>query len=232
MNSIYAIAGIDTGIGKTVVTGLIARHLRASGRDAITVKMVQTGNSGSSEDIAEHRRMCPGAEFREDALGLTAPQIFKYPSSPKLAAELEGRRVDLECISRSVKACSEAHEITLVEMAGGLCVPLDGETLAVDFVAREGWSVILVTCGRLGAINHALLSLEALRSRGMRLAGVVHDWHPEASEPIDRDAVETIGRYLVRYGFRQNIVEIPRIAGDPPWPDIDFSALFQTGEHA
>ena len=135
MNSIYAIAGIDTGIGKTVVTGLIARHLRASGRDAITVKMVQTGNSGQSEDIAEHRRMCPGAVFREDALGLTAPQIFKYPSSPKLAAELEGRRVDLECISRAVKACSEAHEITLVEMAGGT---VDGAGNAVEKAFQGG----------------------------------------------------------------------------------------------
>ena len=94
MNSIYAIAGIDTGIGKTEVTGLIARHLRASGRDAITVKMVQTGNSGQSEDIAEHRRMCPGAVFREDALGLTAPQIFKYPSSPKRCLSISSRARD------------------------------------------------------------------------------------------------------------------------------------------
>ena len=98
---VYFVSGIDTGIGKTAVTGLMARSLLAAGRDVITVKLVQTGNDGFSEDIDAHRAICGGIRFPEDDEGLTAPQIFKFPSSPLLAAGLEGRIVDLKAISRA-----------------------------------------------------------------------------------------------------------------------------------
>ena len=63
MESVYFIAGIDTGIGKTVATGLVARSLRRRGVDAITVKMVQTGNDGFSEDLEAHRALCGGGRL-------------------------------------------------------------------------------------------------------------------------------------------------------------------------
>ena len=138
MESTYLVAGIDTGIGKTVTTGLIARALRARGTDAITVKMVQTGNDGFSEDIDAHRTICGGERFYEDCLGLTAPQIFKFPASPELAARLEGRTVDLARIRLCVNACAEHHAVTLVEAAGGLHVPLTKDVLTIDFAAEAG----------------------------------------------------------------------------------------------
>ena len=73
---ILFVSGIDTGVGKSVVTGELARRLRAAGRDAITVKLVQTGNVGRSEDLELHRRLMGGVRFPEDDAGLTAPQIF------------------------------------------------------------------------------------------------------------------------------------------------------------
>lgn len=226
MEKTYFISGIDTGIGKTVVTGLIARSLRARGVDALTVKLVQTGNDGYSEDIDAHRAICGGERFPEDAEGLTAPQIFKFPSSPQLAASLEGRTVDLEAISSAVRACASRRELVLVESAGGLDVPLTEDVLSVDFAAAQGWPLVLVTCGRLGSINHALLSLEAARSRGMKVAGVVHNWHPDADARIDADAVETVRRHLAKWGFPPVVVRVPRVAPGGPWPDIDFSELF------
>ena len=165
MEKTYLISGIDTGIGKTVATGLMARYLVMRGIDAITVKMVQTGNDGFSEDLDAHRALSGLPHFPEDDLGLTAPQIFKFPSSPLLAAELEGKTVDLKRIAEAVRTCSSKHAVTLVESAGGLDVPLTADTLTSDFVAEQGWPVILVTCGRLGAINHALLSLDAAKMR-------------------------------------------------------------------
>lgn len=224
--SVYFISGIDTGIGKTTATGLMARWLSATGRDAITVKMVQTGNDGFSEDIEAHRSICGGVRFPEDAEGLTAPQIFKFPSSPLLAASLEGRVVDVEAIRHAVRVCAERHDDVLVESAGGLDVPLAEDMLSVDLAADEGWPLVLVTCGRLGSINHALLSLEAAKSRGMKIAGVVHDWCEGADPTIDRDAVATIRRYLVKWGFPDVVVEVPRFPFGGPYPDVDFSAIF------
>ena len=224
--SVYFISGIDTGIGKTVATGLMARWLRAAGRDAITVKMVQTGNDGFSEDIEAHRAICGGVRFPEDDEGLTAPQIFKFPSSPLLASSLEGARVDVDVIRRAVGTCAARHEVVLVESAGGLDVPLTEDLLSVDLAAGEGWPLVLVTCGRLGSINHALLSLEAAKSRGMKVAGVVHDWCEGADPVIDRDAVKTVRRYLAKWGFPDVIVEVPQFSCEGPCPDVDFSALF------
>ena len=224
--SVYFISGIDTGIGKTAVTGMMARWLSSSGRDAITVKMVQTGNDGFSEDIEAHRAMCGGVRFPEDAEGLTAPQIFKFPSSPLLAASLEGRSVDVDAIRRAVRECAKRHEVVLVESAGGLDVPLTEDMLSVDLAAAEGWPLVLVTCGRLGSINHTLLSLEAARSRGMKVAGVVHDWCEGADHEIDRDAVETVRRYLVKWGFPNVVVRVPRFPVGGPYPEVSFSEIF------
>jgi dethiobiotin synthetase len=223
---VFFVSGIDTGIGKTMATGLMARSLAAAGRDVITVKLVQTGNDGFSEDIDAHRAICGGARFPEDDEGLTAPQIFKFPSSPLLAAALEGRTVDVEAISRAVRECAARHEIVLVESAGGLDVPLTDELLSVDFAAREGWPLVLVSCGRLGSINHTLLSLEAAKARGMRVAGVVWNWCDSADPEIDADSVETTRRYLSRWGFPPVVVRIPRFDVGGLYPEVDFSEMF------
>ena len=134
---ILFVSGIGTGVGKSVVTGELARRLRAAGRDAITVKLVQTGNVGRSEDLELHRRLMGGVRFPEDDAGLTAPQIFAFPASADLAARLEGRKVDLRRMVRSVNACARRHEVVLVESAGGLFVPLTAKTLTIDLAASE-----------------------------------------------------------------------------------------------
>ena len=223
---VYFASGIDTGIGKTVATSLMARALRVRGVDAITVKMVQTGNDGYSEDLDAHRAMCGLGRLPEDEQGLTAPQIFRFPSSPLLAARLEGRRVDLAKIASSVKACAAAHEVVLVESAGGLCVPLTDETLSVDFATAQGWPLILVTCGRLGSLNHTILSLEAAKARGMKVAGVVYNWFSDTDPQIDEDSFAETRRALFRMGFPSAVVRVPQVPLDGPYPDIDFSELF------
>ena len=226
MNPVYFVAGIDTGIGKTVATGLMAKFLRAHGADAITVKLVQTGNDGFSEDIEAHRMICGCGQLPEDKAGLTAPQIFKFPSSPKLAAELEGRTVDLDRIAKCVDECAKRRSPVLVEAAGGLHVPLADDMLTIDFAAERKWPVILVTCGRLGSINHTLLSLEAAKSRRMKVAGVVHNWCDGADPTIDRDTARTTLRYLAKWGFPPVVVRVPRFDMDGPYPDVDFSEIF------
>jgi len=226
MKKTYVVSGIDTGVGKTVATGLMAKYLVSRGIDAITVKMVQTGNDGFSEDLAAHRAIAGMERLPEDSMGLTAPQTFKFPSSPLLAARLEGRSVDTAKIAAAVETCAAKHQVTLVESAGGLDVPLTEDVLTADFAAEQGWPLILVTCGRLGAINHALLSLDCAKMHGIPLAGVVHNSQFSADPLIDADVVDAVDRHLSRLGYPRNIVRIPSMAPSSPAPVIDFSEIF------
>ena len=162
----------------------------------------------------------------EDVEGLTAPQIFKFPASAALAARLEGRAVDLGAIERAVAECARRRRAVLVEGAGGMLVPLAGDLLAADFAAARGWPLVLVSCGRLGSINHTVLSLEAAAARRMRVAGVVRNGHPGADPAIDEDARAETLRHLRRLGFPEVLVRVPWTPAGAPPPDVDFSPLF------
>lgn len=196
---IYFISGIDTDIGKTVGTGILARELMAQGRAVITQKMVQTGCEFLSEDIEEHRRWMGLAEderFLEDKEGLTAPQIFAYPASPHLATKLENKSLDLALIEQATQVLAERYEVVLLEGAGGLMVPLTEELLCIDYVATKGYPSILVTSGRLGSINHTLLSLHALRQYQITLHGLIYNAHHDSEDSLI--AMDT-QRYLQDY---------------------------------
>lgn len=211
-HNVVFVSGIDTGVGKTFATGEMARSAIARGRDATTVKMVQTGNIGRSEDIEEHRRIMGVGELPEDREGLTAPQIFAFPGSGHLAARLEGRRVNLGCITKAVEECSRRRDLVLVESAGGLFVPLTASVLTVDYLAERGWPLVLVTNGRLGSINHTLMSMDAARRRGIRLLAVVYDWLPDVDPLIDKDTPATIRSYIRKWGLNAPLVHCPRLA--------------------
>ena len=82
-------------------------------------------------------------------------------------------------------------------------------------------------CGRLGSINHTLLSLEAAKTRGMTVAGVVWNWCDGADPEIDADSVETTRSYLSRWGFSPAVVRVPRFDIGGPYPEVDFSEIFK-----
>ena len=204
------VSGIDTGVGKTVVTGALARAEAARGRSVVTVKMVQTGNVGRSEDIEAHRRIMGVGELPEDREGLTAPQVFAFPGSARLAARLEGRRVDLRKITRAVEECASRRDLVLVESAGGLFVPLTAGALTIDYLAERGWPLVLVTNGRLGSINHTLMSVDAVRRRGVRILAVVYDWSPGVDPTIDGDTPAEIARFMRRWDVSAPVVRLGR----------------------
>lgn len=227
MGAIYFISGVDTDAGKTVVTGLMARYLQRRGVRVITVKLIQTGNPpGFSEDREKHRLMMGGISFPEDEEGLTAPQIFRFPSSPHLAASLEKRTVSVEAMRYAVKTASKRYEVTLVEGAGGLAVPLTENLLTIDFAREEKWKPILVTTGKLGSLNHAILSIEALTARKMKLAGTVYNEALDAPPEILADTFRMIKKYLELNGQKSFVVPIPKIDFNF-LPDVDFSGIFE-----
>ncbi|MEG2357951.1 dethiobiotin synthase [Acinetobacter sp.] len=197
---VYFISGIDTGIGKTYATGYLAKLWNQQGIRTITQKLIQTGNSGISEDIEQHRQIMQMGWFPEDDSRLTMPEIFSYPASPHLAAKIDGRAVDFAKIAQATQQLAERYDAVLLEGAGGLMVPLTDSLLSIDYAAEKNFPVILVSSGRLGSINHTILSLEALKSRGLRLHALAYNLSAESQDAlISKDTAEYLKAYLVKH---------------------------------
>ena len=208
--SVYFISGIDTGIGKTYTTGYLAKLWNAQGQKTITQKLIQTGNVDISEDIEQHREIMGMGWLPEDEAKLTMPEIFSYPASPHLATKLDGREIDFQKIEHATAQLAEKYEVVLLEGAGGLMVPLTTDLLTIDYVAEKKHPVILVTSGRLGSINHTVLSLEALKSRGLELYGLAYNLNDESQdELISKDTAEYLKAYLAKYFPQALWIDIP-----------------------
>ena len=199
--NVLFVSGIDTDTGKSYATGYLAKLWNGQGIRTITQKLIQTGNDGLSEDIELHRR-----------IGLTMPEIFSYPCSPHLAAEIDKRPVDFDKIERATRRLSETYDAVLLEGAGGLMVPLTRDLLIIDYIARRHYPLIFVTSGKLGSINHTLLSLEAIARRNIRLHTVVYNLYPEEKDDIIRRDTESYIRHLLEKEYPETqFVTLPLI---------------------
>ena len=188
--NVYFISGIDTSVGKTAATGAIAKALAQAGKRVITQKMIQTGCEQVSEDIEEHRRI-QGIPFtEEDREGWTCPYIFSYPCSPHMAAAKDGRTIDLQVITQATERLRERYEYVLLEGAGGLMVPNDFQSLTIDYIRDQGYPLILVTSGKLGSINHTLLSLFAVEQYGIPVKAIVYNQYPNIDALIEANTLE------------------------------------------
>ncbi|MFC7053195.1 dethiobiotin synthase [Hansschlegelia quercus] len=165
------VTGTDTGIGKTVFAAGLTAALGAS-----YWKPVQAGldDETDSETVARLARLPPERVIPE-------AWRLKTPASPHLAAEIDGVEIDADALEPP-----PADGPLVIEGAGGLLVPLNRRTLTIDLFARWGFPVVLVARTALGTINHTLLSLEALKRRGVPIAGVafVGERHDENAKAI------------------------------------------------
>ena len=224
--ALYCVTGIDTDIGKTVATGMIARWLLKNGNKVITFKPVQTGcGDGTPEDILTHRGLMGISPLTEDREGITCPCIFPMPASPALAAREAGRKVDIDRINSCLRILEERYETVLMEGAGGLKVPLREGIDFLDYLETEKPAVILVTAPKLGSINHTLLSLEALAARNIPVAGLIYNRHFTAAPEIEADSRTVFLKELSRLGLPEVLIDLP--AGNCG-SEADFSALFQS----
>ncbi len=205
------ITGIDTDIGKTIVTGLLAAYLKSKNINVITQKLVQTGCTEVSEDILMHRKIMKIKTLDEDKSGLTCPYIFKYPSSPNLAAKIEKRSIDKKKISDATEVLKESYDTVLIEGAGGLYVPLNDQLNIIEYIKENNYPVILVSSSQLGSINHTLLSLEALKQNNIDLIGVVYNRVVDYGKLITNDSLEEIKKHMVKLGYKDNIIDIGKI---------------------
>jgi dethiobiotin synthase len=205
--------GIDTDAGKTYATASYARMLENMGFGVVTQKFIQTGCVGTSEDIEKHRELLGTGELPEDREHLTAPVIFTYPASAQLAARIDGREIDTAVIEKCTAELLQRYDRVLIEGAGGLLVPLTDTYMAADYVQEHNLPVVLTTNGRLGSINHTLLSLEEIRRRGLELRAVIYNEYYDSDRMIAEDTKAFIGRYIKRNFPAAEYYAMPKYEG-------------------
>jgi len=175
------VTGTDTEVGKTWVSVALIAALRARGLSVAAMKPIA---SGGERDAA-------GRLVNEDALALQAaiggtldyaqinPYVFEPPIAPHLAAAEAGVALSLERLAAQAQDLAAGADIVVVEGVGGWAVPLDERHSVADLARALGWPVVLVVGLRLGCLNHALLTAQAIEAAGLSLAG----WVANAIDP-------------------------------------------------
>lgn len=170
----WFVTGTDTGIGKTFITVGLLRYLNEKGIKAAGMKPVASGCERTGEGLRNEDALrildasAPGVPY-----DLVNPYSFEPPIAPHIAASKAGVTIGMDRILDCFNAISGQVDCVVVEGVGGWEVPLDNESGMPDLAATLGLPVILVVGIRLGCINHALLTAQAVRSRGLQLAGWV-----------------------------------------------------------
>lgn len=178
--SVLLVTGTDTGVGKTIVTAAIAAAAGVAGLRVAVLKPAQTGTAtGGESDVDTVRRL---------AAPTTAVTLWQYPDplAPLAAARVSGRPAPvLAGVLAAVEELAAAHDLVLVEGAGGLLVPLgEGWTAAELALALRAPAVVVARAG-LGTLNHTALTLEALARRGIAARVVIGAW-PAVPELVHR----------------------------------------------
>ena len=177
----YFVTGTDTGVGKTLVTAALLRRLRESGVTVAGFKPVAAGATAGPEGLANTDALLLQAESSiRHPYALVNPWLFEAAIAPHIAAAETGVAIDTDRIVKAYEMLRASADIVLVEGAGGFLVPMDAKRSFAELPGLLGLEVILVVGLRLGCLNHALLSVEAIAARGYRLAG----WIGNGIDPV------------------------------------------------
>lgn len=168
------ITGTDTGVGKTFVAGVLATLLRARRLTVGVLKPVETGcprwNGRLQPQDALYLREKAGTD---DPLDEICPYALEMPAAPWVAAEAADIVIDLDEIVARFRRITARHQITLVEGAGGILVPLTATADYVDLIQQLCTPVLVVARASLGTINHTMLTVQWAKQVGLPLLGVV-----------------------------------------------------------
>ncbi|GAB4116822.1 MAG: dethiobiotin synthase [Sideroxydans sp.] len=167
----YFITGTDTGAGKTLVSCTLLRAFAAQGQRAVGFKPVAAGCD--AHDHNEDALLLRAAGNVQVAYGQINPYCFAHAIAPHLAARHAGVRIEFGRIMTSYRELAAQADMVIVEGVGGFCVPLNDRQTGADLAVQFGLPVILVVGMRLGCLNHALLTLRAIREHQLECAGWV-----------------------------------------------------------
>jgi len=206
----YFVTGTDTEVGKTLVSGALILKLRTAGVKALGFKPVAAGcyqnaeGTRLNEDV-ETLRIASNLE--RDKLDL-CPYLLDMAAAPHLAAEKQQLHLNLETITKSYQEVCKHSDLVIVEGAGGFLIPLNAQEGLNDLAQNLDLPIIIVVGMRLGCINHALLTYEAIQSRYLKIAGWIANTL-STEMPLLEENIQTL----------KSKIPIPFLGCIPPLPE-------------
>ena len=207
------VTGTDTGVGKTLVAAAVADWFRRRGSRVAVLKPVATGCAHRREGlVSEDAEFLAHHADARHPLHVICPVRYAEPLAPAVAAERAGEPVDWEAVGRSVREMTADSDVMVVEGVGGLMVPMDPSTTFRDVAKWLKLPAVVVARPGLGTINHTLLTVEALRHAGVKVAGVVVNRYPAENASV---AEETNPRAIEKWGKVSVLCVVPeeKVAG-------------------
>ena len=203
------ITGTDTGIGKTLIAGAIAAHLRKQGMRVGVLKPAASGcvkrREGLVSEDAEFLAHCADSPH---PLDIIAPQRFAEPLAPAIAAQRLDVSLDWDAIQRSLNIVARDSDVLLIEGVGGIMVPMDAKHTMLDVAQWLKLPAVVVARPNLGTINHTLLTVDTLRAAKVKVAGVVINGYPAEMPGV---AEETNPRAIEKWGKVPVLAIVPDV---------------------
>ena len=201
------VTGTDTGIGKTLVAGGIARILKDRGLTVGVFKPVASGCNYEAEGLvngdAHFLRNCSHCDFE---LSVISPVGYVTPAAPAVCEQIENRAVDFGRIAEAYRKICNVSDIVIVEGIGGVRVPISEGVDVLDMARAFDMPVVIVTRPDLGTINHTLLTIDAVRGAGLQVAGVVISGYDAINASI---AEETVADVIAEWGDVEVLSIVP-----------------------
>lgn len=212
MGKAFFITGTDTEVGKTYFGASLASALKESGYSVGVFKPLESGcKHMEGQAVPGDAATLKDASGCEEDLSVICPFCFEEPITPCKAAKINEIQVDPEIIVKSFEKIEQAHDVTLVEGAGGVLSPMFNTWTVMDVIRRLDLPVINVVGSRLGAINHTLLTERAVLDENLRLIGhVLNNFHG-----TDDPAVTTNQEMIDKFAGCPILGVLPK--GQGPW---------------
>jgi dethiobiotin synthetase len=222
----YFVTGTDTGVGKTLAACALIWALREKHATVLGMKAVAAGTE-LDEDLhpfnADVRALQEASSFAAPEYEV-CPYVMAAPLSPHLAAELDGFSVQAATIAAAYQNLSAKADAVVVEGAGGFCVPLSMNQSGADLAKMLGLPVVLVVGMRLGCLNHAMLTAQAVASQGLPIAG----WVANCIDP-HMSALEGNIAYLTQQLMQHH--QAPLLARLPHLADFHAGSAREMAKH-
>lgn len=215
MTKTYFVTGTDTEVGKTVASCALLQAANLQGFNTIGYKPVASGSEQTPEGLRNSDALLLQANSRvKRPYSVINPIVFEAPTSPHIISEKMGLPIDFSVINQGLIYIQKQADWVLVEGAGGWYTPLSSEKTYADWVIEQQLPVILVVGVKLGCINHALLTLEAIKTAGLSVVGWIAN-EVEAPGPYQREYLSTLKR----------MISSPCLGILPYQPQLDLSML-------
>jgi dethiobiotin synthetase len=201
------IAGTETGVGKTLIAGAIAKILNDNGVKVGVFKPVATGCKRQWEGLigcdTEFLANCANSNLSFSTIN---PVGYLTPAVPIVSAAQENRPIDFDGIAAAYKETCENSDIVIVEGIGGVRVPLTAEFDLLDLAVEFALPVVIIARLNSGAINHTLMTIDCIRAAQLKIAGVIIDGYNAAEAAV---AEETAGQVIAQFGGVNVLCTVP-----------------------